>query len=77
MESLDRSCVSYSFEVIVVDNNSSDGSQDMVRQEFPKVKPSIQGDAVRVSGKSKDDLQRVISRLRQLDESSRLRRLRH
>ena len=40
----------------------------LIRDEFPKVKPSIQGDAVRVSGKSKDDLQRVITRLRQLDE---------
>jgi uncharacterized protein YajQ (UPF0234 family) len=40
----------------------------LIRDEFPKVKPSIQGDAVRVSGKSKDDLQRVIARLRQLDE---------
>ena len=40
----------------------------LIREEFPKVKPSIQGDAVRVSGKSKDDLQRVIARLRQLDE---------
>jgi uncharacterized protein YajQ (UPF0234 family) len=40
----------------------------LIREEFPKVKPSIQGDAVRVSGKSKDDLQRVIVRLRQLDE---------
>ena len=33
-----------------------------------KVQASIQGDLVRVSGKSKDELQRVISRLRQLDE---------
>ena len=40
----------------------------LIRDEFPKVKPSIQGDAVRVSGKSKDELQRVISRLRELDE---------
>jgi uncharacterized protein YajQ (UPF0234 family) len=40
----------------------------LIREEFPKVKPSIQGDAVRVSGKSKDDLQRVIARLRELDE---------
>lgn len=36
----------------------------LVRDEFPKVKPQIQGDAVRVSAKSKDDLQRVIARLR-------------
>jgi len=42
--------------------------QKLVRDEFPKVKSQIQGDAVRVSGKSKDDLQRVIARLRQLDE---------
>ncbi len=40
----------------------------LIREEFPKVKPSIQGDAIRVSGKSKDDLQRVIARLRELDE---------
>jgi uncharacterized protein YajQ (UPF0234 family) len=41
----------------------------LIREEFPKVKPSIQGDALRVSGKSKDDLQRVIVRLRGLDEA--------
>ena len=41
----------------------------MIRDEFPKVKSQIQGDAVRVSGKSKDDLQRVITRFRGLDES--------
>lgn len=40
----------------------------IIRDEFPKVKSQIQGDAVRVSGKSKDDLQRVIARLRSLDE---------
>jgi cyclic-di-GMP-binding protein len=41
----------------------------LIRDEFPKVKSQIQGDAVRVSAKSKDDLQRVIGRLRQLDEA--------
>jgi uncharacterized protein YajQ (UPF0234 family) len=40
----------------------------LIRDEFPKVKPQIQGDAVRVSGKSKDDLQRVITRLRGLED---------
>jgi cyclic-di-GMP-binding protein len=40
----------------------------LIRDEFPKVKSQIQGDAVRVSGKSKDELQRVITRLRELDE---------
>jgi len=36
----------------------------LIRDEFPKVKAQIQGDAVRVSGKSKDELQKVIARLR-------------
>jgi uncharacterized protein YajQ (UPF0234 family) len=40
----------------------------LIRDEFPKVKSQIQGDAVRVSGKSKDELQKVIGRLRELDE---------
>jgi uncharacterized protein YajQ (UPF0234 family) len=38
------------------------------RDEFPKVRSQVQGDAVRVSAKSKDDLQKVIVRLRGLDE---------
>jgi cyclic-di-GMP-binding protein len=40
----------------------------LIRDEFPKVKSQIQGDAVRVSAKSKDDLQKVIGRLRGLEE---------
>ncbi len=40
----------------------------LIRDEFPKVRSQVQGDAVRVSGKSKDELQRVIQRLRELDE---------
>jgi len=40
----------------------------LIREEFPKVKPQIQGDAVRVSAKSKDDLQKVITRLRELED---------
>ena len=40
----------------------------LIRDEFPKVKSQIQGDAVRVSGKNKDDLQKVIARLREIDE---------
>lgn len=41
----------------------------LLRDEFPKVVHSqIQGDALRVSGKNKDDLQRVITRLKDLDE---------
>jgi uncharacterized protein YajQ (UPF0234 family) len=40
----------------------------LIRDEFPKVKSQIQGDALRVSGKNKDDLQLVIGRLKELDE---------
>ena len=40
----------------------------LIRDEFPKSKSQIQGDAVRVSGKSKDELQRVIVRLREEGE---------
>jgi cyclic-di-GMP-binding protein len=39
----------------------------IVRDEFKKVQASIQGDAVRVSAKSKDDLQTVMQRLKQED----------
>jgi hypothetical protein len=38
----------------------------LVRDEFPKAHGQIQGGAVRVSGKSKDELQLVISRLREM-----------
>lgn len=39
----------------------------LIRDECKKVQASIQGDAVRVSAKSKDDLQTVIQRLKQED----------
>jgi hypothetical protein len=37
----------------------------IVRDEFKKVQASIQGDAVRITAKSKDDLQAVIQRIKQ------------
>jgi uncharacterized protein YajQ (UPF0234 family) len=40
-----------------------------IREEFPTVQPRIQGDAIRVAGKSKDELQRVMTWLRGLDEA--------
>jgi len=39
----------------------------LIREQFPKVKPQIQGDAVRVAGKSRDELQAVIGHLKGLD----------
>jgi uncharacterized protein YajQ (UPF0234 family) len=41
----------------------------LIRDEFPKVQPRVQGDAIRVAGKSRDELQKVIIRLRELDEA--------
>lgn len=38
-----------------------------IRDQFPKVKPQIQGDAIRVTAKSKDDLQAVITFLKGKD----------
>jgi GT2 family glycosyltransferase len=38
LTSLPASCATHSFEVVVVDNNSTDNSQEMVRQKFPAVK---------------------------------------
>ena len=40
----------------------------LLRDEFPKVKSQIQGDAVRVTGKSRDELQRVITRVKEEGE---------
>jgi hypothetical protein len=39
----------------------------LIRDEFKKVQASIQGDAVRVSAKSKDDLQAVMQRMKEED----------
>jgi len=39
----------------------------LIRDEFKKAQASIQGDVVRVSSKSKDDLQVIIQRLKQED----------
>ena len=39
----------------------------LIRDEFKKVQSSIQGDSVRVSAKSKDELQLIIQRLKEED----------
>ena len=39
----------------------------LIKDEFKKVQASIQGDAVRVSAKSKDELQAVMQRLKAED----------
>jgi len=40
----------------------------LIRDEFPKAKSQIQGGAVRVSGKSRDELQAIIGRLKEEGE---------
>lgn len=40
----------------------------LVRDELPKLKTQIQGDAVRVTGRAKDDLQVAIRALKQAEE---------
>jgi len=40
----------------------------LIRDSYPKVKSQIQGDAIRVSSKSKDELQKVITLLREESE---------
>ncbi len=39
----------------------------LIRDEFKKVQPSIQGDVVRVTAKDKDELQSVMQRMKQED----------
>lgn len=39
----------------------------LVREEFPKIKPQIQGESVRVVSNSKDDLQSVMHLIKQRD----------
>lgn len=57
-------------EVPFVEGLSQDKAKHltkMIRDAFPKVKPQIQGDAVRVTGASKDDLQAVMAMVRGAD----------
>lgn len=39
----------------------------IIREKYPKVKPQIQGEVVRVSAASKDDLQGVMTLIRQAE----------
>ncbi|HEY7420270.1 MAG TPA: YajQ family cyclic di-GMP-binding protein [Ktedonobacteraceae bacterium] len=39
----------------------------IIRDSFPKVKAQVQGDTVRVTGKSRDELQSIINMLKQRD----------
>ncbi len=48
-----------------IDTELAKKIQKMIRAEFPKIQPRIQGDSLRVGSKNKDDLQQVIAFLRE------------
>lgn len=50
-----------------LDQDNAKQISKLLREEFPKAKPQIQGDSVRVTSGSKDDLQAVITRLKAAD----------
>lgn len=58
--------------VKTLDKESCKQVSELIKKNFSKVKPSIQGDAVRVSSKSKDDLQAVMAYLKQNEEMFKL-----
>ncbi|MBI4232184.1 YajQ family cyclic di-GMP-binding protein [Candidatus Peregrinibacteria bacterium] len=47
-----------------LDQENAKKISKIIRDEFPKTKPMIQGDAVRVASKSIDDLQAIMTKLR-------------
>jgi uncharacterized protein YajQ (UPF0234 family) len=56
-------------QVITLQKGLSDDNakkiQKILKEQFPKVQGRIQGDAIRVASKSRDDLQAVIALLRE------------
>lgn len=50
--------------VKVLDQENAKKIAKIIRDEFPKAKANIQGDTVRVSSKSRDELQAIIQRLK-------------
>lgn len=48
-----------------IDSETAKKISKLIRDEFKKIQAAIQGEAVRVTAKSKDDLQAVIQRLRE------------
>lgn len=50
-----------------LDSDKAKKVSKVIRDTFPKVKPQIQGDAIRVTSSSKNDLQEVMQVLRDAD----------
>lgn len=52
-----------------IDSDMAKKISKMIRDEFPKVQPRIQGDTLRVGSKSRDELQKVISFVKEKQDS--------
>lgn len=65
MEKVGGNQVRYVVKLIkTLDQETAKQISKLIRDNFPKAKPSIQGEAVRVSSKSRDELQAIIAYLR-------------
>lgn len=65
MEKMGGTNVRYTVELIkVLDQETAKLVSKIIRERFPKTKPSIQGQTIRVSSKSRDELQAIIAMFR-------------
>lgn len=65
MEKLGGNKVRFTIKLVkVLDQETAKIISKLIRDKFPKAKPSIQGETVRVSSKSRDELQAIIVALR-------------
>lgn len=53
-----------------LDQENAKKISKMIRDKFPKIKASIQGDTIRVSSKSRDELQAIIKLLQESEDIS-------
>lgn len=65
LEKIGGNLVRYEIKLIkTLDQEAAKQITKLIRDQFPKAKPSIQGETVRVSSKSRDELQAIIAMLR-------------
>lgn len=65
MEKIGGNKVRYEIKLIkALDQEAAKHISKLIREKFQKSKPSIQGEAIRVSSKSRDELQAIITMLR-------------
>lgn len=65
IQKMGGSLVRYEIKLVkVLDQESAKEVSRIIREKFPKVKPSIQGETIRATAKSRDELQEVITMLR-------------